>query len=85
MKVKCYVFRPGEGSPQVCKFAALPRVGEEVYLHGYLEDFVVESITHMARESGDSDQPTVQMRLCTLNPKEVHRPIGFLAHQQDIP
>jgi len=85
MTVKCFVFRPGEASPEIYKFVTLPRVGEEITLPGHLGDFIVESIAHMAREDGDSDRPTVQMNLCTLNPTEVHRPFGFLVHQQDIP
>jgi hypothetical protein len=61
-------------------------VGEEITLPGRIGDFTVESIAHFARETGkNSSRPTVQINLCTLNPKEVHRPIGFLVHQEDIP
>jgi hypothetical protein len=80
MTVKCFVFRPGEGSPEIYKFVTLPRVGEEITLPDHIGDFVVESIAHMAREAEDTDRPTVQMNLGTLNPKEVHRPIGFLVN-----
>jgi hypothetical protein len=40
----------------------MPRVGEGITLPDR-EDFIVESIVHMAREPGDQDKPTVQMHL----------------------
>jgi hypothetical protein len=40
----------------------MPRVGEGITLPDR-EDFIVESIVHMAREPGDQYKPTVQMHL----------------------
>jgi hypothetical protein len=66
MAVECFVFLPGEGSPVVYKFVALPRIGEGITLPGYPgreADFSVVSIEHMAREPKDASLPTVQMHL----------------------
>ena len=84
MTVKCFVFRPGRRRAKLYKFITLPRMGEAITLPGQFDDFVVESISHIARKSRDSSRPAVQIRLCTLTPTEVHRPIGFLAHEEDI-
>jgi hypothetical protein len=62
MTVECFVFRPKRGAPDKLKFAVMPRVGEGITLPDR-EDFIVESIVHMAREPGDQDKPTVQMHL----------------------
>ena len=84
MTVKCFVSRPGRSRARSYEFMTLPRIDESITLPGYFDDFIVESIAHVARKSGDSSRPTVHIRLRTLTPKEVHRPIGFLAHQKDI-
>ena len=52
MTVKCFVFRPGEGSPEVYKFVTLSRVGEEITLPGHLGDFIVELIAHWRGKMG---------------------------------
>jgi hypothetical protein len=81
MTVKCFVSLPGEVIPETHKFVTFPRVGEEIILPGHLGEFIVESIAHFARETRDSDRPTVQIHLGALTPKKVHhRPIGFLGH-----
>ena len=84
MTVKCFVARPGRSRARIYEFITLPRIDKSITLPGYFDDFIVESIAHRARKSGDSSRPTVRIRLRTLTPKEVHRPIGFLARQKDI-
>ena len=82
MTIKCFVFRPGEAIPETYRFVTLPRPGEEITLPGHHDEFIVESIAHLARKAGQrGDGPAVQMNLRPLNLKEVHhRPIGFLAN-----
>lgn len=62
MTIECFVFRPKRGAPDKLKFAVMPRVGEGIILPDR-EDFIVESIVHMACEPDDHDKPTVQMHL----------------------
>ena len=80
MTVKCFVFRPGRRRAKLYKFITLPRIGEAIILPGQFDDFIVESISHIARKSQASSSPAIQIRLCTITPTEVHGPFGFLAH-----
>jgi hypothetical protein len=63
MSIECTVFRPGQGSPETYRFVAVPRVGEGITLPGHYDNFVVESVDHMAREIEDRNPPMVQMHL----------------------
>jgi len=84
MTVKCLVFRPGRYQAKTYKFLTLPRVDEVITLPGRFNEFIVESIAHIGRKSRDTSRPIAQIRLRTSIPEEVHRPIGFLAHHDDI-
>lgn len=63
MAIECFIFRPGRGTPEIYKFVAIPRVGEGITLPGHVDDFIVESIEHMARLPDDESQPDIQIHL----------------------
>ena len=66
MSIECMVFRPGQGNPETYRFIIVPRVGEGITLPGHYDNFVVESVDHMAREIEDRNPPKVQMHLFAL-------------------
>jgi hypothetical protein len=66
MSLECMVIRPGQGNPETYRFVTVSRVGEGITLPGHYDNFVVESVDHMAREIEDRNPPKVQMHLCAL-------------------
>jgi hypothetical protein len=84
MTIRCFVFRPGRGHPEVYTFASLPRIGEGINLPDHHQTFFVQSVDHMARERTDKDRPTVQMHLKSLPSYRNHLPEDF-PRRQSLP
>jgi hypothetical protein len=82
--IRCFVFRPGEGSPNIFRFVTLPRVGDGISLPDYPSNCCVQSVDHMARGLTDKDKPTVQLHLKLVQNYRYQLP-SYFPRRENLP